>query len=332
MAVCASGAQGQQLFVPRAFRVSGESAPRHAERNDSRSSHPTADGSASGPTECSGGSRCLAAPPLTSAEHRCRVSQSGGHTTKSSTKNRPFRCGPFPPKVVSPRRSAPHARRGESIALHSELPGGRSARLFCRPFGLLSRNPLTKDRGAASDQCAEAPVTSHDICAPATGIRGCRFPVCRRRRLGALRPCGRARSRDSRHPEFFGRFSSVALSDSGMSPTCPPSESRRRNSSGWTAQATSLRFPGHAGTFSRFRLSPDGREVGVTFAEGAEGAQSSVWILDLERGTRRLSQKPTATGRFGAGMEPSSPTSRDVVEPTPCSETCGRDRQRGASR
>ena len=70
------------------------------------SSRPTADGSASGPTECSGGSPCPAAPLLTSAEHRCRFSQSGGHTTKSSTTWRcPFRCGPSPPKVASRRRS-----------------------------------------------------------------------------------------------------------------------------------------------------------------------------------------------------------------------------------
>ena len=123
--VCAAAEKTRQLFVSRALRVSRpeRSPARRARRL--RSSHPTADGSASGPTGCSGKSPCRAVLRSISAKHRCRFSQSGGPRRNLLQRNIcRFRCGHISERWRAQGDPRPHCPpTDERIALHSELPG-----------------------------------------------------------------------------------------------------------------------------------------------------------------------------------------------------------------
>ena len=92
----------------------------------------------------------------------------------------------------------------------------------------------------------------------------------------------------------LGAFRPSPLSDSGTVAYLP-AERVHEAELVWLDRAGNVTpLPGaRANIFFHFRLSPDGRAVGVTLSEGG---QSSVWIFDLERGTRRLIAEPDSYG------------------------------------
>ena len=148
------------------------------------------------------------------------------------------------PKEIRVRTPA----AGERIALHSELPGGDLLVSSVGPSAsyleVLSRKTGERRRmmRGGTSYVARYLRTGHLVYGDADSLFAVAVDSERFDPVGAPVPVIQGIH------NYFGRFSSIALSDSGMSPTCPPSASKRRNSSGWTAQGTSLRFPGHAGT------------------------------------------------------------------------------------
>ena len=75
------------------------------------------------------------------------------------------------PKEIRARTPA----AGERMALHSELPGGDLLVSLSA-----HRPPISKSSHEGQESgvgsCAWVPVTSHDICAPATSYTGMRIP------------------------------------------------------------------------------------------------------------------------------------------------------------
>ena len=161
--------------------------------------------------------RCLAAPRLTSAEHRCRVAQSGGHATKSSTKHPSVRCGPFPPKVVSPRKSAsarPPRERGwhstpsypAEILLVSSV--GPSAPRYLEVLSRKTGERRRIMRGGTS-YVARYLRTGHLVYGDADSVFAVAVDSERLDPVGAPVPVIQGIH------NIYGRFSSIALSDAG---------------------------------------------------------------------------------------------------------------------
>ena len=175
---------------------------------------------------------------------------------------------------------------GESIALHSELPGGDLLVSSVGPSAsyleVLSRTTGERRRimRGGTSYVARYLRTGHLVYGDADSLFAVAVDSERFDPVGAPVPVIQGIH------NFFGRFSSIALSDSGTVAYLP-AERVQEAELVWVDRAGKVTpIPGARGDFlSHFRLSPDGREVVVTLSEGA---QSSVWILDLERGTRRL--------------------------------------------
>jgi serine/threonine protein kinase len=90
-----------------------------------------------------------------------------------------------------------------------------------------------------------------------------------------------------------GSYASVAVSDNGTV-VYLPSERVREAELVWMDRAGNLaRIPGDPGPIGQYpsRLSPNGRQAAVTVVEGRN---KSVWIHDLERGTKRLLAEDSA--------------------------------------
>jgi hypothetical protein len=90
-----------------------------------------------------------------------------------------------------------------------------------------------------------------------------------------------------------GSYASVAVSDNGTV-VYLPFERVRGAELVWMDRAGNLaRIPGDPGPIGQYpcRLSPNGRQAAVTVVEGPN---KSVWIHDLERGTKRLLAEDSA--------------------------------------
>ncbi len=90
-----------------------------------------------------------------------------------------------------------------------------------------------------------------------------------------------------------GNYASVAVADNGTV-VFLPSERVRGAELVWMDRAgTVARIPGEPGPIGQYpsRLSPNGRQAAVTVVEGQN---KSVWIHDLERGTKRLLAEDSA--------------------------------------
>jgi Tol biopolymer transport system component len=98
---------------------------------------------------------------------------------------------------------------------------------------------------------------------------------------------------------YYGLYSSVALSDAGTVAYLPADHVEEAGFVWVNRAGNAVPIPGARGNiFSLFRLSPDGHAVGVTLGQAA---QSSVWIFDLERGTRRLLAEADSYGSVWSG-------------------------------
>jgi Tol biopolymer transport system component len=85
--------------------------------------------------------------------------------------------------------------------------------------------------------------------------------------------------------DHFFWHANVALSDNGTLAYLPAERVREAELVWLDRQGNATPVPGGRGSLVTAALSPDGREIAV---EVLEGTASQVWILDLERGTRRL--------------------------------------------
>jgi len=290
MAVCARGAQGQQLFVRElsAFQARALPGTRGATTPffspDGRWVGFWADGMLRR-ISVSGG------PPIeigrTPLPH---FAVWGAHDeifydTESSVSLWSISAKGGEPKETRARTPA----AGERIALHSELPGGDLLVSSVGPSAsyleVLSRRTGERRRimRGGTSFVARYLRTGHVVYGDADSLFAVAVDAERFDPVGAPVPVIQGIQNS------FGRFSSIALSDSGTVAYLP-AERVQDAELVWLDRAGNLTpIPGARGNiFYHFRLSPDGRAVGVTFAEGADGARSSVWILDLERGTRRL--------------------------------------------
>ena len=186
------------------------------------------------------------------------------------------------PKAIRVRTPA----AGERIALHAELPGGDLLVSSVGPSAsyleVLSRKTGERRRimrGGIS-YVARYLRTGHLVYGDADSLFAVAVDAERLEPVGAPIPVIQGIH------NFLGRFSSIAVSDSGTVAYLP-AERVQETALVWVDRAGNVTsIPGAGGNISpHFRLSPDGRALGVTLSKGA---QSSVWILDLERGTRRL--------------------------------------------
>ena len=318
IAWCARGVQGQQLFVRELSEFQARAIPGTA---GATTPFFSPDGRWVG-FWANGMLRKIsvrAVPQSISAEHRCRLSPSGGPATRSSTTQQlpvslwAISANGGEPKEIRVRTPAAMER----IALHSELPGG-DLLISCvgasaSYLEVLSRNTGERRRlmrGGTSYVARYLPTPATSCmgmgtpCLPLPWIRNASTLV------GAPVPVMQGIH------NYFGAFSSVALSDvwHRRLPARRP-RSRGRVCLGGPRRE---RRANTRGTWQYLLALPAVPRWTRSWRHAWSGAQSSVWIFDLERGRGGCSQRPTATGRSGAEMDLPHLRSPDAREPEGC--------------
>ena len=175
---------------------------------------------------------------------------------------------------------------GERISLRGIIPGPRKDLLVAsiRPdetwLEVLSRETGERRRllRGGSNAIAHITTTGHLIYSDADTLFA--VPVDPEGMLPVGPPVPAIHGLD----HYFWH-SNAAVSDSGTL-VYLPADSVREAELSWVDRAAHVTpAPGGQGPFVTFALSPDGREVA---GELIVGTRRHVWILDLERGTRRL--------------------------------------------
>jgi serine/threonine-protein kinase len=172
---------------------------------------------------------------------------------------------------------------GESISLRGRVPGGND--LLVAGYGLSETwlDVLSRETGKrrhivrGGNTPASYTPTGHFVYSDADALLA--VPVNQR-----LEPVGKPVPVLSGVDHLF-RHANVALSDNGTL-IYVPADSVEESQLVWKDREGGVTpIPGGRGPIGSAALSPDGREAAVILVEGTK---LQVWVLDLERGARRL--------------------------------------------